>query len=45
MGKLQQGVNDLYTWCLNNGAFGQKLLSEWVQCLLWKWEKSKVEVF
>lgn len=29
MGKLQQGVNDLYTWCLNNGEFGQQLLQEW----------------
>lgn len=30
MSRLQQGVNDLYTWCLNNGAFGQQLLNEWV---------------
>lgn len=29
MGKLQRGVNDLYTWCLNNGEFGQQLMSEW----------------
>ena len=29
MGKLQRGVNDLYTWCLNNGVFGQQLISEW----------------
>ena len=25
-----QGVNDLYTWCLNNGEWGQQLLQEWV---------------
>lgn len=29
MGKLQQGINDLYTWCLANGEFGQQLISEW----------------
>lgn len=27
-GKLKQGVNDLYTWCLNNGDFGQSLIDE-----------------
>ena len=26
---VQQGVNDLYTWCLNNGERGQRLLKEW----------------
>ena len=25
----QQGINDLYTWCLNNGEWGQQLLQEW----------------
>lgn len=30
MAKLQQGVNDLYTWCLQNGEWGQQLISEWV---------------
>ena len=29
MAKLQKGVNDLKTWCLNAGDFGQKLLQEW----------------
>ena len=29
MAKLQKGVNDLKTWCLNNGEFGQKLMTEW----------------
>lgn len=29
MSKVQQGVNDLYTWCLNNGEFGQRLINEW----------------
>ncbi len=23
-------MSDLYTWCQNNGEFGQQLLSEWV---------------
>lgn len=30
MAKLQKGVNDLKTWCLNNGEFGQKLMTEWI---------------
>ena len=29
MGKCIKGVNDLYTWCLTNGDFGQRLLREW----------------
>ena len=29
MAKLQKGVNDLKTWCINNGSFGQQLISEW----------------
>lgn len=29
MSRVQQGVNDLYTWCLNNGEFGQRLINEW----------------
>lgn len=29
MSRLQHGVNDLYTWCMNNGERGQQLLSEW----------------
>lgn len=29
MAKLQKGVNDLKTWCLNNGDFGQQLMQEW----------------
>ncbi len=29
MAKFQKGVNDLKTWCLNNGEFGQKLMTEW----------------
>ena len=30
---VQDGVNDLKTWCLNNGTFGQQLLKEWTgQC-------------
>ena len=29
MGRLQKGVNDLESWCLNNGEFGEQLRSEW----------------
>lgn len=29
MAAVQQGVNDLYTWCLNNGEKGQRILKEW----------------
>ena len=29
MGRLQKGVNDLKTWCLNNGEFGLQLMNEW----------------
>ena len=29
MAKFQKGVNDLKTWCLNNGKIGQKLMTEW----------------
>ena len=29
MGKLQKGVNDLKTWCLDNGEFGLQLMNEW----------------
>ena len=29
MSKLTQGENDLYTWCLQNGEYGQQLISEW----------------
>lgn len=29
MARLQKGVNDLETWCLNNGDFGKQLMSEW----------------
>ena len=29
MARIQKGVNDLKTWCLNNGEFGQKLMAEW----------------
>ena len=28
MGSLQQGVNDLYSWCMKNGEWGQQLLFE-----------------
>lgn len=30
MSRLEKGVNDLYTWCLNNGEFGEQLMNEWV---------------
>ena len=30
MTKLIQGENDFKTWCLNNGDYGKKLLSEFV---------------
>lgn len=30
MGRLEKGVNDLHTWCLNNGEYGQQLMNEWV---------------
>ena len=30
MFKLVVGVNDLETWCKNNGDWGQQLISEWV---------------
>lgn len=29
MAKLQKGVNDLKTWCSNNGEFGTRLMQEW----------------
>lgn len=29
MVRIQKGVNDLESWCLNNGEFGQKLMTEW----------------
>ena len=29
MGRLQKGVNDLESWCLNNGLRGKQLMSEW----------------
>lgn len=29
MGRLQKGVNDLESWCLNNGSFGKQLMTEW----------------
>lgn len=29
MGRTIQGINDLYTWCLNNGSLGQQLIREW----------------
>ena len=29
MGRAISGVNDLYTWCMNHGDWGMKLLSEW----------------
>jgi len=33
MAKIQKGVNDLKTWCLNNGDLGQQLIQEWTgQC-------------
>ena len=27
---VKSGVNDLYTWCINNGDRGNQLISEWV---------------
>ena len=30
MGRLVVGVNDLYTWCLENVEWGKQLLNEWV---------------
>lgn len=29
MERLQKGVNDLETWCLNNGSWGKQLMTEW----------------
>ena len=29
MGRLQKGVNDLETWCLNNGSWEKQLMNEW----------------
>ena len=29
MGGLQKGVNDLESWCSNNGSFGKQLMNEW----------------
>lgn len=29
MARFQKGVNDLKTWCLDNGDFGKQLMSEW----------------
>lgn len=28
MSKVQTGINDLYTWCINNGEYGKRLLKE-----------------
>lgn len=28
--RIKQGINDLYTWCQNNGEYGKRLLSEWM---------------
>ena len=28
--RIVSGVNDLYTWCSNNGEYGKKLLDEWM---------------
>ena len=39
--KLQQGVNDLLTWCQNNGEWGQQLINEWVGL---DKERNKVEM-
>ena len=30
MGRCVTEKNDLYTWCMENGDYGQQLLSEWV---------------
>ena len=30
MAKAISGVNDLYTWCINNSDIGNKILTEWV---------------
>lgn len=30
MGRLQKGINDLKTWCEENGEWGQQLIQEWV---------------
>ena len=30
MARIQKGVNDLESWCLSNGKFGQKLMTEWI---------------
>ena len=27
--KTKKGKNDLYTWCISNGDFGQQLINEW----------------
>ena len=29
MGRLQKGINDLESWCLNNGLRGKQLISKW----------------
>ena len=29
MGRLQKGINDLESWCLNNGSWGKRLMFEW----------------
>lgn len=29
MSQVITGQNNLYTWCLQNGEYGQQLLSEW----------------
>lgn len=28
MSGVKQGINDLYTWCIQNGDFGENMLSE-----------------
>ena len=28
MSRVKQGINDLYTWCMNNGEFGTNMIQE-----------------
>lgn len=32
--KVMTGQNDLYTWCIENGEFGQRIIHEWKDSIL-----------
>ena len=40
-GKVVTNKNSLYTWCINNGDFGQLLIDEWTGLT---WDKKKINI-